>query len=168
MGTLASVLPGPGPHQKPQLTRAEGNLSGAGTAATGNRYERCGLWVPGLGPGPRHSLGFLLFPASMGSLPAPSPEVSSCSLCRKNSDATAGPLPVFHSCLPLFSAELFLNSLSQPFSLEEQEQILSCLSVDSLSLSDDSEKVSQPWTRGQDAEQVALCPAGHGLCASRG
>ncbi|TKC44441.1 hypothetical protein EI555_013939 [Monodon monoceros] len=36
--------------------------------------------------------------------------------------------------------ELFLNSLSQPFSLEEQEQILSCLSVDSLSLSDDSEK----------------------------
>ncbi|XP_037018025.2 mitogen-activated protein kinase kinase kinase 14 [Artibeus jamaicensis] len=36
--------------------------------------------------------------------------------------------------------ELFLNSLSQPFSLEEQEQILSCLSIDSLSLSDDSEK----------------------------
>ncbi|XP_058532627.1 mitogen-activated protein kinase kinase kinase 14 [Ochotona princeps] len=36
--------------------------------------------------------------------------------------------------------ELFLNSMSQPFSLEEQEQILSCLSVDSLSLSDDSEK----------------------------
>ncbi|XP_007953450.1 mitogen-activated protein kinase kinase kinase 14 [Orycteropus afer afer] len=36
--------------------------------------------------------------------------------------------------------ELLLNSLSQPFSLEEQEQILSCLSVDSLSLSDDSEK----------------------------
>lgn len=38
--------------------------------------------------------------------------------------------------------ELFLNSLSQPFSLEEQEQILSCLSIDSLSLSEDSEKVS--------------------------
>ncbi|XP_010641199.1 mitogen-activated protein kinase kinase kinase 14 [Fukomys damarensis] len=36
--------------------------------------------------------------------------------------------------------ELFLNSLSQPFSLEEQEQILSCLSIDSLSLSDSSEK----------------------------
>ncbi|XP_064127076.1 mitogen-activated protein kinase kinase kinase 14 isoform X4 [Loxodonta africana] len=36
--------------------------------------------------------------------------------------------------------ELFLNSLSQPFSLEEQEQILSCLSIDSLSLSEDSEK----------------------------
>ncbi|EHB09273.1 Mitogen-activated protein kinase kinase kinase 14 [Heterocephalus glaber] len=36
--------------------------------------------------------------------------------------------------------ELFLNSLSQPFSLEEQEQILSCLSIDSLSLSDTTEK----------------------------
>uniref|UniRef100_A0A8C5P206 Mitogen-activated protein kinase kinase kinase 14 n=1 Tax=Jaculus jaculus TaxID=51337 RepID=A0A8C5P206_JACJA len=36
--------------------------------------------------------------------------------------------------------ELFLNSLSQPFSLEEQEQILSCLSIDSLLFSDDSEK----------------------------
>ncbi|KAL0597879.1 Mitogen-activated protein kinase kinase kinase 14 [Plecturocebus cupreus] len=36
--------------------------------------------------------------------------------------------------------ELFLNSLSQPFSLEEQEQILSCLSIDSFSLSDESEK----------------------------
>lgn len=44
--------------------------------------------------------------------------------------------------LPASPAELFLNSLSQPFSLEEQEQILSCLSIDSLSLSDDSEKVS--------------------------
>lgn len=54
----------------------------------------------------------------------------------------ARPLPLFHGHpLPL-SAELFLNSLSQPFSLEEQEQILSCLSIDSLSLSDDSEKVS--------------------------
>lgn len=39
-------------------------------------------------------------------------------------------------------SELFLNSLSQPFSLEEQEQILSCLSIDSLSVSEDSEKVS--------------------------
>ncbi|XP_063107804.1 mitogen-activated protein kinase kinase kinase 14 isoform X3 [Cavia porcellus] len=35
--------------------------------------------------------------------------------------------------------ELFLNSLSHPFSLEEQEQILSCLSIDSLSLSESSE-----------------------------
>ncbi|XP_038609698.1 mitogen-activated protein kinase kinase kinase 14 [Tachyglossus aculeatus] len=38
--------------------------------------------------------------------------------------------------------ELFLNSLSQPYSLEEQEQMLSCLSIDSLSLSDASEKNS--------------------------
>ncbi|XP_006833782.1 PREDICTED: mitogen-activated protein kinase kinase kinase 14 [Chrysochloris asiatica] len=36
--------------------------------------------------------------------------------------------------------ELFLNSLSQTFSLEEQEQILSWISFDSLSLSNDSEK----------------------------
>ncbi|XP_051850847.1 mitogen-activated protein kinase kinase kinase 14 [Antechinus flavipes] len=36
--------------------------------------------------------------------------------------------------------ELFLNSLSQPYSLEEQEQMLSCLSIDSLSLSDAGEK----------------------------
>uniref|UniRef100_A0A452UIT0 Mitogen-activated protein kinase kinase kinase 14 n=1 Tax=Ursus maritimus TaxID=29073 RepID=A0A452UIT0_URSMA len=54
---------------------------------------------------------------------------------------TAGPgAPCLHSRRRPLSAELFLNSLSQPFSLEEQEQILSCLSVDSLSLSDDSEK----------------------------
>lgn len=43
------------------------------------------------------------------------------------------------SCL---FAELFLNSLSQPYSLEEQEQMLSCLSIDSPSVSDASEKVS--------------------------
>ncbi|KAM4844491.1 mitogen-activated protein kinase kinase kinase 14 isoform 1-T3 [Thomomys bottae] len=42
--------------------------------------------------------------------------------------------------LQQLETELFLNSLSQPFSLEEQEQILSCLSIDSLSLSEDSEK----------------------------
>lgn len=76
---------------------------------------------------------------------------------------TAQPDPpsLSQSLLP-FSAELFLNSLSQPFSLEEQEQILSCLSVDSLSLSDDSEKVSRPWARSQGTGQVALCPASEG------
>ncbi|KAH0626940.1 hypothetical protein JD844_002247 [Phrynosoma platyrhinos] len=42
--------------------------------------------------------------------------------------------------------ELILNSLSQPFSLEEQEQILSYLSLDSSLPSDASEKAS---TRGQ-------------------
>lgn len=46
---------------------------------------------------------------------------------------------VFSSCL---LAELFLNSLSQPYSLEEQEQMLSCLSIDSPFVSDASEKVS--------------------------
>lgn len=42
----------------------------------------------------------------------------------------------------LLLAELFLNSLSQPYSLEEQEQMLSCLSIDSPFVSDASEKVS--------------------------
>ena len=37
VGTLASVLPGPSPRQKPQLTRTEGDLPRAGTAAAGNR-----------------------------------------------------------------------------------------------------------------------------------
>lgn len=40
---------------------------------------------------------------------------------------------------PSSPPELLLSSLSQPFSLEEQEQLLSCLSIDSLSLSDDNE-----------------------------
>lgn len=38
--------------------------------------------------------------------------------------------------------ELFLDSLSQPYSLEEQEQMLSCLSIDSPFVSDASEKNS--------------------------
>ncbi|XP_008058685.1 mitogen-activated protein kinase kinase kinase 14 [Carlito syrichta] len=42
--------------------------------------------------------------------------------------------------LQQLETELFLNSLSQPFSLEEQEQMLSCLGIDSLSVSEDSEK----------------------------
>lgn len=41
----------------------------------------------------------------------------------------------------LLLAELFLDSLSQPYSLEEQEQMLSCLSIDSPFVSDASEKV---------------------------
>lgn len=76
--------------------------------------------------------------------------------------------PPVHSHLLLLSAELFLNSLSQPFSLEEQEQILSCLSVDSLSLSDDSEKVSGPQTRSPGTGLVALCPPRGGVqCRQR-
>lgn len=120
----------------------------------------CGLWVPGLGPGPPPSPVLHPFSSQCEFSSSPSPEVGSCSLCRKNPDSTASPFPGVHSHLWLFSAELFLNSLSQPFSLEEQEQILSCLSVDSLSLSEDSEKVRWPWTRSQGTEQVALCPAG--------
>lgn len=46
--------------------------------------------------------------------------------------------------------ELFLSSLSQPFSLEEQEQILSCLSIDSLSLSDDNENPSKASQSSRD------------------
>lgn len=131
VGALASVLPGPGPQQEPQLARAEGHLPGAGAAAAGNRY---GLWVPRLPP-----------LSSQRDLPSsPFPWTGPCTLCRKTPGRVAGPLPAFHSLLLLHFAELFLNSLSQPFSLEEQEQILSCLSVDSLSLSDDSEKVSRP------------------------
>lgn len=72
---------------------------------------------------------------------------------RKKPDSVASSL----TPLPPLPTELFLNSMSQPFSLEEQEQILSCLSVDSLSLSDDSEKVSYlsgpslPWHGVGDA-----------------
>lgn len=59
-------------------------------------------------------------------------------------------------CLPSlpFAAELFLNSLSQPYSLEEQEQMLSCLSIDSPFVSDASEKVSR------DGWRVAGCSLG--------
>ncbi|XP_063107805.1 mitogen-activated protein kinase kinase kinase 14 isoform X4 [Cavia porcellus] len=46
--------------------------------------------------------------------------------------------------------ELFLNSLSHPFSLEEQEQILSCLSIDSLSLSESSENPSKASQSSRD------------------
>ncbi|ETE67354.1 Mitogen-activated protein kinase kinase kinase 14, partial [Ophiophagus hannah] len=42
----------------------------------------------------------------------------------------------------LVSIDLILNSLSQPFSLEEQEQMLSCFSLDSFLTSDASEKGS--------------------------
>lgn len=79
--------------------------------------------------------------------PHPTPQLlyqgSSCRLCRVYLRNPVTP-PTLHTVFlsPLPPAELFLNSLSQPFSLEEQEQILSCLSIDSLSLSDDSEKVS--------------------------
>lgn len=89
---------------------------------------------------------------------SPFPSSSASTDCAgRTPENTASLLPVFHShFLPLFPAELFLNSLSQPFSLEEQEQILSCLSIDSLSLSDDSEKVSQLWPRSHGSRGVVL------------
>ncbi|XP_004633892.1 mitogen-activated protein kinase kinase kinase 14 [Octodon degus] len=52
--------------------------------------------------------------------------------------------------LQQLETELFLNSLSQPFSLEEQEQILSCLSIDSRSLSDSSENPSKASQSSRD------------------
>lgn len=60
VGPLASVLPGPSPRQKPQLTRAEGHLPRAGTAAAGNRY---GPWGPGLPPSSQRGFSPGPFPA---------------------------------------------------------------------------------------------------------
>ncbi|KAK2110970.1 hypothetical protein P7K49_010716 [Saguinus oedipus] len=95
-----------------------------------------GMGSRGCSPGP----ACLLFTCSVDFLPAPSPAAQLLQTAGRTPENTASLLPIFHSHLPLFPAELFLNSLSQPFSLEEQEQILSCLSIDSFSLSDDSEK----------------------------
>ena len=60
---------------------------GKGAAASGS----LGPWVPGS----RQGLGLLLVPASVGSLLAPSPEISTYSLCRKSPDNTAGPSQFF-------------------------------------------------------------------------
>lgn len=98
----------------------------------GTGSHGCGPRVPGRRPGP---------PPGPVHLPPGGP----CLQSKRPDTQTGHPLPVDSHPLRL-SAELFLNSLSQPFSLEEQEQILSCLSIDSLSLSDDSEKVSWPQT----------------------
>lgn len=59
------------------------------------------------------------------------------------SPTTSPLLALLLTASPSSPLELLLSSLSQPFSLEEQEQLLSCLSIDSLSLSDDNE-VRQP------------------------
>ncbi|NXK77541.1 M3K14 kinase, partial [Amazona guildingii] len=82
------------------------------------------------------------------------------NVCKELSEAWDPP-PVVSTPLPLKSCshverattiseqelqqleiELFLDSLSQPYSLEEQEQMLSCLSIDSPFVSDASEKNS--------------------------
>lgn len=133
------------------------NPSSAERKATFPEQELQQLEI-GMG-GPAATSGSPVIPraASMGSLLSSLPRgwlPSSVQPDARPGQAT----PALHS-LPLpSSAELFLNSLSQPFSLEEQEQILSCLSVDSLSLSDDSEKVSRPGT--QDPGDRAPCQAG--------
>lgn len=95
---------------------------------------------------PEQELQQLEIGTAAGSpLPRPSPSRwTGPTVCAGRPWPHSRTLPASHSLLRLRFAELFLNSLSQPFSLEEQEQILSCLSVDSLSLTDDSEKVSRP------------------------
>ncbi|XP_061872801.1 mitogen-activated protein kinase kinase kinase 14-like isoform X2 [Colius striatus] len=100
------------------------------------------------------------------ALPPPPPEQteemegSPWKVCKELSE-TWDPPPLSSTPLPLKSCshverattiseqelqqleiELFLNSLSQPYSLEEQEQMLSCLSIDSPFVSDASEKNS--------------------------
>jgi hypothetical protein len=135
MGTPASVLPGPSHCQRPQLPRPEGNLARAGATATGDR------WALSCGHAPR---------------PTPTPPPLPGLLLQAVQGVPWEVIPpTLHavSLSPLPPAELFLNSLSQPFSLEEQEQILSCLSIDSLSLSDDSEKVS-----GRPTDRAACWP----------
>ncbi|KAM7137498.1 mitogen-activated protein kinase kinase kinase 14 isoform 1-T3 [Macrochelys suwanniensis] len=72
-------------------------------------------------------------PLSLSSL-APVPTKSSSSSERATT--------ISEQELQQLEIELFLNSLSQPYSLEEQEQMLSCLSIDSPLVSDASEKNS--------------------------
>ncbi|XP_065433735.1 mitogen-activated protein kinase kinase kinase 14 isoform X4 [Chrysemys picta bellii] len=72
-------------------------------------------------------------PLSLSSL-APVPTKSSSSSERATT--------ISEQELQQLEIELFLNSLSQPYSLEEQEQMLSCLSIDSPLMSDASEKNS--------------------------
>ncbi|XP_019379088.1 PREDICTED: mitogen-activated protein kinase kinase kinase 14 [Gavialis gangeticus] len=60
----------------------------------------------------------------------------------KSSSYAERAMTVSEQELQQLEIELFLNSLSQPYSLEEQEQMLSCLSIDSPLVSDASEKNS--------------------------
>ncbi|XP_062484224.1 mitogen-activated protein kinase kinase kinase 14 isoform X3 [Pezoporus occidentalis] len=71
-------------------------------------------------------------PPPLASTPLP---LKSCSHVER---ATA----ISEQELQQLEIELFLDSLSQPYSLEEQEQMLSCLSIDSPFVSDASEKNS--------------------------
>lgn len=70
------------------------------------------------------------------------PPLSSPPLPLKSCSHTERTTTISEQELQQLEIELFLNSLSQPYSLEEQEQMLSCLSIDSPSVSDTSEKNS--------------------------
>ncbi|NXV90518.1 M3K14 kinase, partial [Calonectris borealis] len=70
------------------------------------------------------------------------PPLSSTPLPLKSCSPAERATTISEQELQQLEIELFLNSLSQPYSLEEQEQMLSCLSIDSPFVSDASEKNS--------------------------
>ncbi|NWR57815.1 M3K14 kinase, partial [Bucorvus abyssinicus] len=70
------------------------------------------------------------------------PPLSSTPLPPKSCSHAERATTISEQELQQLEIELFLNSLSQPYSLEEQEQMLSCLSIDSPFVSDASEKNS--------------------------
>ncbi|XP_065603780.1 mitogen-activated protein kinase kinase kinase 14 [Cyrtonyx montezumae] len=70
------------------------------------------------------------------------PPLSSTPLPSKSCSHVERAATISEQELQQLEIELFLNSLSQPYSLEEQEQMLSCLSIDSPFVSDASEKNS--------------------------
>ncbi|NXD87648.1 M3K14 kinase, partial [Halcyon senegalensis] len=70
------------------------------------------------------------------------PPLSSTPLPLKSCSHAERATTISEQELQQLEIELFLNSLSQPYSLEEQEQMLSCLSIDSPFVSDASEKNS--------------------------
>ncbi|NXT59200.1 M3K14 kinase, partial [Pluvianellus socialis] len=70
------------------------------------------------------------------------PPLSSTPLLLKSCSHVEKATTISEQELQQLEIELFLNSLSQPYSLEEQEQMLSCLSIDSPFVSDASEKNS--------------------------
>uniref|UniRef100_A0A8C3KR11 Mitogen-activated protein kinase kinase kinase 14 n=1 Tax=Calidris pygmaea TaxID=425635 RepID=A0A8C3KR11_9CHAR len=70
------------------------------------------------------------------------PPLSSTPLPLKSCGHVEKATTISEQELQQLEIELFLNSLSQPYSLEEQEQMLSCLSIDSPFVSDASEKNS--------------------------
>ncbi|NXP14017.1 M3K14 kinase, partial [Thinocorus orbignyianus] len=70
------------------------------------------------------------------------PPLSSTPLPLKSCSHVEKATTISEQELQQLEIELFLNSLSQPYSLEEQEQMLSCLSIDSPFVSDASEKNS--------------------------